>query len=197
MPKDAPAKSSKSMAGSLQLAKDYEDSGDIRRVRLPEDKLKDQFRLSFPERYLDRLTFDRSETFDKRLMQYRLSYLDSQSASKVNSTRRSHRTSSCSAINSKSPSIRSNSKVSTPTSKVPENRLARASRKALVGHPLKLKNLMHLKSMRKMRHQAYHPVDQRVTWRIKYLFPNLLNDRKGLHLLPPSSHRGRDHLSRM
>ncbi|EET00945.1 Hypothetical protein GL50581_1797 [Giardia duodenalis ATCC 50581] len=141
MPKDAPAKSSKSMAGSLQLAKDYEDSGDIRRVRLPEDKLKDQFRLSFPERYLDRLTFDRSETFDKRLMQYRLSYLDSQSASKVNSTRRSHRTSSCSAINSKSPSIRSNSKVSTPTSKSPRKSLSKSQQKSVSRSSSKAKEL--------------------------------------------------------
>lgn len=129
MPKDAPTKSSRSMVGSLQFAKEYEDSGDIRRVRLPEDKLKDQFRLSFPERYLDRLSFDRSETFDKRLMQYRLSYLDSQSTSKVGSMYRSHRTASCSAINSKSSNAKSNSKASTPTSKSPRRSLGKSQQK--------------------------------------------------------------------
>lgn len=129
MPKDARTKSSRSMAGSLQLAKEYTDNGDIRRVRLPEDKLKDQFRLSFPERYLDRLSFDKSETFDKRLMQYRLSYLDSRSTSRAGSMHQSHRTASCSTINSKSSNVKSNSKASTPTSKSPRRSLGKSQQK--------------------------------------------------------------------
>lgn len=141
MPKDASTKSSRSTPGSLQFAKDYEDSGDIRRVRLPEDKLKDQFRLSFPERYLDRLSFDKSETFDKRLMQYRLSYLDSQSTSRISNMRRSSRTTSCSSLGNKSSGTKNTSKSNTPTSKSPRKSSGKSQQKTTSRSSSKVKEL--------------------------------------------------------